>query len=186
MKFIEHSNRWFHLPNCRPFLLNHPVHFVISMFCFKTLFLVHTNGFSDRFLISLCFIVHRTVFAWRLMFADGVIRRDAQMFSRLSFLFLLSNTRLACEISVPVDTKLWTAEPWMPQFVLKLPATIWFFFYYELRFFVFKHPWFSRQSVTHAKTWISAILNFRFSPCIIIVSHFYCPTNALNATKFRG
>jgi hypothetical protein len=27
--------------------------------------------------------------------------------------------------------------------------------------------------------------NFRFSPCIIIVSHFYCPTNALNYTKLR-
>ena len=25
--------------------------------------------------------------------------------------------------------------------------------------------------------------NFRFSLCIIIVSHFYCPTNALNYTK---
>ena len=23
-------------------------------------------------------------------------------------------------------------------------------------------------------------VNFRFSPCIIIVSHFYCSTNALN------
>ena len=28
--------------------------------------------------------------------------------------------------------------------------------------------------------------NFRFSPCIIIVNHFYCPTNALNYTKLRG
>ena len=27
--------------------------------------------------------------------------------------------------------------------------------------------------------------NFRFSPCIIIVNHFYCPTNALNYTKLR-
>ena len=29
-------------------------------------------------------------------------------------------------------------------------------------------------------------INFRFSPCIIIVNHFYCPTNALNYTKLRG
>jgi len=28
--------------------------------------------------------------------------------------------------------------------------------------------------------------NYRFSPCIIIVNHFYCPTNALNYTKLRG
>ena len=28
--------------------------------------------------------------------------------------------------------------------------------------------------------------NFRFSPCIIIVNHFYCPTNALNYTKLRA
>ena len=28
--------------------------------------------------------------------------------------------------------------------------------------------------------------NFRFSPCIIIVNHFYYPTNALNYTKLRG
>ena len=27
--------------------------------------------------------------------------------------------------------------------------------------------------------------NFRFSPCIIIVNHFYYPTNALNYTKLR-
>jgi hypothetical protein len=30
------------------------------------------------------------------------------------------------------------------------------------------------------------IINFRFSPCIIIVNHFYYPTNALNYTKLRG
>ena len=29
-------------------------------------------------------------------------------------------------------------------------------------------------------------INFRFSPCIIIVNHFYCPTKALNYTKLRG
>jgi hypothetical protein len=29
-------------------------------------------------------------------------------------------------------------------------------------------------------------VNFRFSPCIIIVNHFYCPTNALNYTNLRG
>ena len=29
-------------------------------------------------------------------------------------------------------------------------------------------------------------INFRFLPCIIIVHHFYCPTNALNYTKFRS
>ena len=28
-------------------------------------------------------------------------------------------------------------------------------------------------------------INFRFSPCIIIVNHFYCPTNALSYTKLR-
>jgi hypothetical protein len=28
-------------------------------------------------------------------------------------------------------------------------------------------------------------INFRFSPCIIIVNHFYCPTNELNYTKRR-
>ena len=28
--------------------------------------------------------------------------------------------------------------------------------------------------------------NFRFSPCIIIVNHVYCPTNALNYIKLRG
>jgi hypothetical protein len=28
--------------------------------------------------------------------------------------------------------------------------------------------------------------NFRFSPCIIIINHFYYPTNALNYTKLRG
>jgi len=27
--------------------------------------------------------------------------------------------------------------------------------------------------------------SFRFSPCIIIVSHFYCPTNALNYTNLE-
>jgi hypothetical protein len=27
--------------------------------------------------------------------------------------------------------------------------------------------------------------NFRFSPCIIIVNHFYYPTNAHNYTKLR-
>jgi hypothetical protein len=32
---------------------------------------------------------------------------------------------------------------------------------------------------------IKLYINFRFSPCIIIVSHFYCPTNALNYTKLR-
>ena len=26
----------------------------------------------------------------------------------------------------------------------------------------------------------SSLSNFRFSPCIIIVNHFYCPTNAFN------
>ena len=30
------------------------------------------------------------------------------------------------------------------------------------------------------------MMNFRFSPCIIIVNNFYCPTNALNYTKLRG
>ena len=29
-------------------------------------------------------------------------------------------------------------------------------------------------------------INFRFSPCIIRVNHFYCLTNALNYTKLRG
>jgi len=28
--------------------------------------------------------------------------------------------------------------------------------------------------------------NFKFSPCIIIVNHFYYPTNALNYTNLRG
>ena len=28
-------------------------------------------------------------------------------------------------------------------------------------------------------------INFRYSPCIIIVNHFYYPTNALNYTKLR-
>ena len=28
--------------------------------------------------------------------------------------------------------------------------------------------------------------NFKFSPCVIIVNHFYYPTNALNYTKLRG
>jgi len=27
--------------------------------------------------------------------------------------------------------------------------------------------------------------NFRFSPCIIIVNHFYCPTNVLNYTNLE-
>ena len=27
--------------------------------------------------------------------------------------------------------------------------------------------------------------NFRFSPCIILVNHFYCPTNALSYTNFE-
>ena len=27
--------------------------------------------------------------------------------------------------------------------------------------------------------------NFRFSPCIIIVNHFYCPTNAFNYTNLE-
>jgi len=29
-------------------------------------------------------------------------------------------------------------------------------------------------------------ITFRFSLCIIIVNHFYCPNNALNYTKLRG
>ena len=29
-------------------------------------------------------------------------------------------------------------------------------------------------------------VDFRFSLCIIIVNHSYCPTNALNYTKLRG
>ena len=29
------------------------------------------------------------------------------------------------------------------------------------------------------------MFNFRFSPCILRVSHFYYPTNALNYIKFR-
>jgi len=28
-------------------------------------------------------------------------------------------------------------------------------------------------------------INFRFSPCILTVNHFYCPTNALNYIKLR-
>ena len=28
--------------------------------------------------------------------------------------------------------------------------------------------------------------DFRFSPCIIVVNHFYFPTNALNYTKLGG
>ena len=39
-------------------------------------------------------------------------------------------------------------------------------------------------TVHFEKHW--SIFNFRFSPCIIIVNHFYCPTNALNYTKLRG
>jgi len=30
-----------------------------------------------------------------------------------------------------------------------------------------------------------ASLNFRFSPCVVTVSHFYYPTNALNYIKLR-
>ena len=41
-----------------------------------------------------------------------------------------------------------------------------------------------RASVSHY-TYI-ACLNFRFSPCIIIVNHFYYPTDTLNYTKLRG
>jgi hypothetical protein len=28
--------------------------------------------------------------------------------------------------------------------------------------------------------------NFRFSPCVLKVSHFYFPTNALNCIKLKG
>jgi hypothetical protein len=33
---------------------------------------------------------------------------------------------------------------------------------------------------------INRSIYFRFSPSIIIVNHFYYPTNALNYTKLRG
>ena len=73
-----------------------------------------------------------------LTFSDGVIRRDAEKFSHFCVCVLLSNTRLACEISVPVDNKLWTEELWMPQFVVKLLVTIWFCFTMNYAFFLKK------------------------------------------------
>jgi len=30
------------------------------------------------------------------------------------------------------------------------------------------------------------LINFRFSPCIFKVNHFYWPTNALNFIKLKG
>ena len=40
--------------------------------------------------------------------------------------------------------------------------------------------------IVHILNLSSNLINFRFSPYIIIVNHFYCPTNALNYTKHRG
>ena len=42
------------------------------------------------------------------------------------------------------------------------------------------HFWFTQRHHRHIPT-----VNFRFTPCIIIVNHFYYPTNALNYTKLR-
>jgi hypothetical protein len=41
-------------------------------------------------------------------------------------------------------------------------------------------------SIHDATERIKEDINFRFSLCIIIVNHFYCPTNAINYTKLRG
>ena len=45
------------------------------------------------------------------------------------------------------------------------------------------------SQINYRNFWNSNVhccFHFRFSPCIIIISHFYCPTNALNYTTLRG
>jgi len=46
-------------------------------------------------------------------------------------------------------------------------------------------PILKSQKLSRASLVKHFLYNFRFSPCIVIVNHFYWPTNTLNYTKLR-
>jgi len=51
----------------------------------------------------------------------------------------------------------------------------------KIRTFLFN--W--REIDVHTWSVRNRFINFRFSPCVITVNHFCCPTNAVKYTKLR-